>query len=671
MEGISHEAVLARRHARPRQAHRVLRRQRHLDRRRGQGLVHRRHAAALRGLRLERDPERRRPRRRRGRRGDQGGAGGWRDVGRPTLICCKTVIGKGAPTKAGTADAHGAALGEKEVAATREALGWTASAVRDPAGHLRGLGRARARRGAGAGMGGALRRAIAPRIPELAAEFTRRMARRAARRTGPRRCRGVRRRQAQRRDRRHAQGLAAGARGARARAAGTGRRLGRPHRLGVHQLVAAAWRSTRTAAGNYVNFGVREFAMSAIANGIALHGGFIPYVGTFLTFSDYARNALRMAALMKLRAIFVYTHDSIGLGEDGPTHQSVEHAASLRLIPHMDVWRPCDTVETAVGVGRGDRAPATVRRASCSRGRTCRSSSATRAQIADIRRGGYVLADFDGTPARAASCSSPPAPRSRSRWRRAPRSRPRASPCASCRCPAPACSTAGRGVSRGRAAARRAARRGRGRRHRRLAQVRRRADDPRGAVVGIDTLRRVGARGRAVQAFRLHRRGRRRRGAQRVAAAVSERGNRGGRCRHPRRDTRRCRGDRAGARRIVAHDLSRPDPGRAISPAMKVEDSAALWLRVLIGQRRTPPASSWPRTTARSSASPAASDARAAEIRHRRRALRHLSCPRSPARGHRHAASSPRSPARCSARTARRRLLTWVIAGNRTRAYIL
>ena len=100
--------------------------------------------------------------------------------------------------------------------------------------------------------------------------------------------------------------------------------------------------------GNYVNYGVREFAMSAIANGLALHGGFIPYVGTFLTFSDYSRNALRMAALMKLRSIFVFTHDSIGLGEDGPTHQSVEHAASLRLIPGMDLWRPCDTVETAV-----------------------------------------------------------------------------------------------------------------------------------------------------------------------------------------------------------------------------------------------------------------------------------------------------------------------------------
>jgi transketolase len=104
---------------------------------------------------------------------------------------------------------------------------------------------------------------------------------------------------------------------------------------------------TATEAGNYVYFGVREFAMAAIGNGLALHGGFIPYSGTFLTFSDYSRNALRMAALMRARNIFVFTHDSIGLGEDGPTHQSVEHVSSLRIIPHMDVWRPCDTVETA------------------------------------------------------------------------------------------------------------------------------------------------------------------------------------------------------------------------------------------------------------------------------------------------------------------------------------
>jgi transketolase len=139
--------------------------------------------------------------------------------------------------------------------------------------------------------------------------------------------------------------------------------------------------------------------MSAIANGMALAGGFIPYVGTFLTFSDYARNALRMAALMKIRAIFVYTHDSIGLGEDGPTHQAIEHAASLRLIPHMDLWRPCDTVETAV---------AWVAAIERRHGPTCLLftrqnvpfQTRDAAAIAAIRRGGYVLADWDGTGAR-------------------------------------------------------------------------------------------------------------------------------------------------------------------------------------------------------------------------------------------------------------------------------
>ena len=119
---------------------------------------------------------------------------------------------------------------------------------------------------------------------------------------------------------------------------------------------------TREQPGNYIHYGVREFGMSAIMNGLALHGGFIPYAGTFLTFSDYARNAVRMAALMKLRAIHVYTHDSIGLGEDGPTHQSIEHAASLRLIPNLDVWRPCDTVETAVAWAAAiERRPARTR----------------------------------------------------------------------------------------------------------------------------------------------------------------------------------------------------------------------------------------------------------------------------------------------------------------------
>jgi transketolase len=149
---------------------------------------------------------------------------------------------------------------------------------------------------------------------------------------------------------------------------------------------------TATEAGNYIYFGVREFGMAAIGNGLALHGGFIPYSGTFLTFSDYSRNALRMAAIMRARNIFVFTHDSIGLGEDGPTHQAVEHVSSLRLIPHMDVWRPCDTVETAVAwalaIERKD-GPSALALSRQNLPFVKRSDEA----IAAIRRGGYVIAD--------------------------------------------------------------------------------------------------------------------------------------------------------------------------------------------------------------------------------------------------------------------------------------
>lgn len=155
--------------------------------------------------------------------------------------------------------------------------------------------------------------------------------------------------------------------------------------------------SKDSANGNYIHFGVREFGMSAIMNGITLHGGFIPYGGTFLMFSEYARNALRMAALMKIRSIFVYSHDSIGLGEDGPTHQAVEQAATLRLIPNMSLWRPCDDIETAVAW------QAAIERLN---GPTClllsrqnlRHHARTRDQIANIRRGGYVLVDGGKTP---------------------------------------------------------------------------------------------------------------------------------------------------------------------------------------------------------------------------------------------------------------------------------
>jgi transketolase len=144
--------------------------------------------------------------------------------------------------------------------------------------------------------------------------------------------------------------------------------------------------------GNHINYGVREFGMSAIMNGIALHGGYIPFGGTFLTFSDYSRNAIRMAALMKLRSIFVFTHDSIGLGEDGPTHQSVEHVASLRLIPNLMVWRPCDTTESTVAWGAAIERKNGPSALIFSR-QNCPFVSRSTAQIKDIARGGYVLRD--------------------------------------------------------------------------------------------------------------------------------------------------------------------------------------------------------------------------------------------------------------------------------------
>ncbi len=313
---------------------------------------------------------------------------------RPTLICCRTVIGKGAPTKAGSADAHGAALGEKEVAATRAALGWTHPPFAIPA-EVYAQWDARER---GARARQAWRERLAAHraaYPDIAAEFERRMAGRLPA---------------------NWEGIAAGfiAQQAEKGATVATRKASQqaieafagalPELLGgsadLTGSVFTNWSGSTpvsaSAAGNYVHFGVREFGMSAIANGIALHGGFIPYTGTFLTFSDYARNAVRMSALMKLRNLYVYTHDSIGLGEDGPTHQSVEHAASLRLIPGLDVWRPCDSVETAVAwaaaIERSDGPSALLLTR-----QNVPFQQRDAAQTAAIRRGGYVLADW-GAP---------------------------------------------------------------------------------------------------------------------------------------------------------------------------------------------------------------------------------------------------------------------------------
>ncbi|HEY5863787.1 MAG TPA: transketolase, partial [Casimicrobiaceae bacterium] len=315
---------------------------------------------------------------------------------RPSLLCCKTVIGKGAPTKAGTEHVHGAALGEKEVAATRAAIGWSHPPFEIP----QAICEQWSARECGAMLESSWDEKFAAyraAFPERAAEFSRRVAGdlpAAFKATAA----GFIAAQA-------AKGETVATRKAsqqtiEAFAAALPEMIG-----GSADLTGSVftnWSGSKAVAagalGNYVNFGVREFAMSAIANGLALHGGFIPYVGTFLTFSDYARNALRMASLMKLRSIFVYTHDSIGLGEDGPTHQSIEHASSLRLIPGMDVWRPCDTVESAVAWSA-----AIARR----HGPTCLLFTRQNCPfvprdpqaIDDIARGGYVLADFDASVA--------------------------------------------------------------------------------------------------------------------------------------------------------------------------------------------------------------------------------------------------------------------------------
>ncbi|MGZ5060395.1 MAG: transketolase [Usitatibacter sp.] len=315
--------------------------------------------------------------------------------GKPTLICCKTVIGKGAPTRAGTAKAHGEALGEAEVAATRAAIGWKYAPFEIPEPVYRAWD-ARAKGAAMEAEWTTRFSAYEKAHPDLAREFRRRMAGElpADWKATAEALVAKANEKAESVASRKASQIALEALGPRL-----------PELLGGSADLTGSnltmWSGskpvTATEPGNYVFFGVREFGMAAICSGLALHGGFIPYSGTFLTFSDYSRNALRMAALMKIRNIFVFTHDSIGLGEDGPTHQAVEHVASLRLIPNMDVWRPCDTVETAVAWA------ASIER------RTGPSSLALSRQnlpfvkrsaeaIAAIRRGGYVISEAPAAP---------------------------------------------------------------------------------------------------------------------------------------------------------------------------------------------------------------------------------------------------------------------------------
>ena len=321
-----------------------------------------------------------------------------RERTRPTLICAKTVIAKGAPTKANTGAAHGAPLGEKEVAATREAIGWNHPAFEIPKPVYEGWD-ARKRGAAAERRWKKLFSAYEAQHPREAAEFRRRMAGELPADFGA-----------------QADALMKEA-DVKAETVATRKASQNalealvpalPELIGGSAdltgsnltLVKASKVIGRDAGGNYVFYGVREFGMCAVMNGLALHGGFIPYGGTFLVFSDYARNALRLAALMKLRVIYVFTHDSIGLGEDGPTHQPIEHVASLRLMPNMDLWRPCDTVESAVAwtaaIGRRD-GPTSLVLSRQNLPFVKRSAE----QLAAVARGGYVISEAAGGAPRA------------------------------------------------------------------------------------------------------------------------------------------------------------------------------------------------------------------------------------------------------------------------------
>jgi transketolase len=318
------------------------------------------------------------------------------ETGRPSLICAKTVIGWGAPNKQGSASMHGEAMGNEEIAATRVHLGWTSPPFEIPA-DIRAAWDMRERGARAEGEWRARFAAYKNEFPALAAELERRMAGDLPGDFSELINAYIARMQSEGKP-------LASRQSSQATLNAIGPAL--PELLGGSADLTPSNGTLRkdsvaltpeTPGGNYLHFGVREFGMSAILNGITVHGGFIPYAGTFLTFSDYARNAVRMSALMRLRVIFVYTHDSIGLGEDGPTHQPIEHVASLRLIPHMDLWRPCDAVETATAWG------AAIENRD---GPTCliftRQSLAHEArlptEIAAIKRGGYVLIDSDGPP---------------------------------------------------------------------------------------------------------------------------------------------------------------------------------------------------------------------------------------------------------------------------------
>ena len=280
---------------------------------------------------------------------------------KPTLIVCKTAIGKGSPNRANTAKAHGEPLGAEEIQLTRQALGWSHEPFTVPA-EVYAAWDAKATGAQREAQWNERFAAYEAAFPELALEFKRRMSGElpqnfadvavAAVQGAHAKAETVATRKASQLALEHFTAALPELLGGSADLTGSNltQTKSTPHlRFDAKGAVVKTEAANgEKVGGRHINYGVREFGMAAIMNGVALHGGFIPYGGTFLTFSDYSRNAIRMAALMKIRVVHVFTHDSIGLGEDGPTHQSIEHAASLRLIPHLDVWRPADTTETAV-----------------------------------------------------------------------------------------------------------------------------------------------------------------------------------------------------------------------------------------------------------------------------------------------------------------------------------
>lgn len=318
------------------------------------------------------------------------------DTDRPTLICCKTIIGYGSPNKQGTAGTHGAPLGDDEIAEVRKTIGWEYPPFEIPADVADGWDARDAGSVAEADWGKTWD-AYKEAHPDLAAEYERRM-------EGD-----LPADWSDFADKAIAEIDATGADMATRKASlvalnaftpALPEMAGGSADLTGSNLTRHSGSADITgdnASGNYIYFGVREFGMAAICNGMGLHGGVLPYSGTFLVFSDYARNALRMAALMELRNVFVFTHDSIGLGEDGPTHQPVEHVQSLRIMPNMRVWRPCDTVETAVAwrdALENTNGPTSLVLTRQGLPHQTRSKD----QVQAIRHGGYVLRDCDGTP---------------------------------------------------------------------------------------------------------------------------------------------------------------------------------------------------------------------------------------------------------------------------------